>query len=648
MRPQGSARWHLAIVVLLSLVLGSLPAFGLPTAHAPSQPVVPAAASARSVSLGFAAAPALTSSSGAYPSTGSVFWENLTRVSPTAPSNRQMVFEAFYPPLNETILFGGYDGFESDVAYGDTWAFHNNNWTELSESGGPSPRFGGGMVYDSREQALILFGGSTLFQKLNDTWEFNTTGWHALPLGHAPSPRDGFGFVYDASIGAAVLFGGRTDIPGTFGANTFYRDTWIYQAGTWSNVTAMAGPAPPGGYFLGQMTYDGADGYVLMTGGVDLNQPGCQLPYGAVWSFSGGHWSEASASASSPPAGRGALWFDTDANRTFYYEAQENVTGGCETYHDEVWSYAAGAWTLVTSGGPVAPLPRVNVQVVDDQGDHEQILFGGGGPAYAQYLGDTWECFPAGTAPSEYRVTFRETGLPAGRPWTIELGPVSGDRSQIQTVVANIFSVPLLEAAGIYYFFIHSSGHHQLVGSPSIGVLRVDGVGIVPAFQFGPGPTYSISAHERGLRTGTTWCLAVGGLPFCSATPRVVARALSPGTYNYSIEAIPSMTTSVTLAHAAVNPSGSLYLNTSDVLQVRYGYSVVFSESGLPTGTHWGVTIAGQIEMTTGSNVTVALTNGTYTFRTLALTHYVAGLQSGRITVAGSPFDINIPFFPGG
>ncbi len=479
-----------SVVVLLGLGLALPPT--TPHGSAPAQPD-PAGA------LPVATGPPAGVADG---SNGTPVWTNLTAEAGIGPSNRQMVYEAYSPALNATVLFGGYDGYGTNVAYGDTWEFTNNTWTELSASGGPSPRFGGAMVYDAADHDLLLFGGQNLTQYFNATWIYNTTGWHEVTTATAPSPRSGFGLAYDAAMGAVVLFGGRWDLPGTYGENTFYTDTWTYRAGVWTNITATAGAAPPGGYLLGEMTYDAADGYVLLTGGIDLNLANCPLTDGGVWAFQGGRWSEEPPTSSGPPAGRGALWYDGEANTTFYYEGEENLTTGCTTYGDEVWSYAAGNWTQVAAGGTPSPIPRVNVQVVDDEQDGEQLLFGGGGPEYAEYLDDLWAF-----GPTYGQVTFVEHGLATGARWSVTLG------STIQTSLGAPITFRQAPGPSRYAYVVAQPDGKNVSYGAGIVYLTVRGTHV--DLQFGPtagsgaGPAGLSSALVLGLGAAAGAALGV-------------------------------------------------------------------------------------------------------------------------------------------
>ena len=77
----------------------------------------------------------------------------------------------------------------------------------------PTPRFGASMVWDSRPQRAVLFGGfDETTGRLNDIWEWNGTrpGRTGRRRGTKPSPRHSAMIVYDSARGKTVLYSGNT------------------------------------------------------------------------------------------------------------------------------------------------------------------------------------------------------------------------------------------------------------------------------------------------------------------------------------------------------------------------------------------------------------------------------------------------------
>jgi hypothetical protein len=326
-------------------------------------------------------------------------WTDLTPTLAVSPIARAGAVEAYDPALNATILFGGY----SPTAGGlnDTWEFADGHWTELFPSVSPTARWCSEMVYDAADGYLLLFGGrlanaNTSELYLNDTWSFNATGWHELLPTTAPSPRGRSAMMFDPAADEVVLFGGSTGT--VYAPGTVFDDTWVYQGGAWSNITATAGTPPPP-TVLASMSYDAADGYALLVGGISspaLDVFPCLYDRPGEWAFSGGKWSQLTPTGTVPPAGEGVTWYDPATGKTYYYEGVENLStsgGVCDAPVGGVYAYAAGAWELVTPGGRLgSPPPRWFGSVVAgfDPNDGLFLIFGGQQTINGPFYADTW------------------------------------------------------------------------------------------------------------------------------------------------------------------------------------------------------------------------------------------------------------------
>ena len=208
-------------------------------------------------------------------------WTNIT---PTAgkpnPEARSYPSMVYYPWGHEDILFGGITPIGSLFAQ-DTWAFAQNNWTEIISNTSctsttcPSPRIDAMMAYYPPMHAILLFGGvigllgfNTAY---NDTWLFYNNQWHNISAtaGPAPSPRFGGAMAWDALDNQIVLFGGSAADGQSVQLSGGEGDTWAFN-GTWSNISA---------YVLVRSNYESPSardsmaftnspsGYLLMFGG---------------------------------------------------------------------------------------------------------------------------------------------------------------------------------------------------------------------------------------------------------------------------------------------------------------------------------------------------------------------------------------------
>ena len=69
-----------------------------------------------------------------------------------------------------------YSGLKGTVdMFIDTWAYDGETWKKVRTEHQPPPRWDGGMVYDARNQRLVMVGGqywAGRFGFLNDTWIF--------------------------------------------------------------------------------------------------------------------------------------------------------------------------------------------------------------------------------------------------------------------------------------------------------------------------------------------------------------------------------------------------------------------------------------------------------------------------------------------
>ena len=221
-------------------------------------------------------------------------WVRLTTETQPSPRGRhRMVFDT---SRNRVLMFGGRyrDENASFVTnydlYNDLWAFlvNEDRWTEVETTGdGPSPRTNSAMVYDSVNDNLVVFGGSTSptgteFEPQNDTYilDLDTRIWRRLET-PSPSARLFHDLVHLPDLNAVMLYGGG-------GANAFtgpfISDVWFLDLDTqtWRQVWARTDSRGPFARINPAMVYDQQAGHVLMFAGHDDTAIGHRND---VWTF---------------------------------------------------------------------------------------------------------------------------------------------------------------------------------------------------------------------------------------------------------------------------------------------------------------------------------------------------------------------------
>jgi hypothetical protein len=87
-----------------------------------------------------------------------------------------------------------------------TWDGHS--WA-LVPGAGPTGRYAGAAVYDSRRDRIVSFSGRVGRDEriMPDTWEWDRRAWREMPDTSAGA-RDHHAMAYDAARGRTVMFGG--------------------------------------------------------------------------------------------------------------------------------------------------------------------------------------------------------------------------------------------------------------------------------------------------------------------------------------------------------------------------------------------------------------------------------------------------------
>jgi hypothetical protein len=73
-------------------------------------------------------------------------------------------------------------------------------------------------------------------------------------------------------------------------------------------------------------------------------------------------------------------------------------------------------------------------------------------------------------------------------------------------------------------------------------------------------------------------------------------------------------------------------------------YAVTFTQTGLPSGTRWSVTLNGSVHASTGSKLSVSLTDGTYSYSVGSGDGFGASPSNGSVTVNGAGVPVSVAF----
>ena len=236
-----------------------------------------------------------------------------------------------------------------------------------------------------------------------------------------------------------------------------------------------------------------------------------------------------------------------------------------------------------------------------------------------------------------YNVTFNETGLPLGSFWSVTLNGT--------TNVSSNATIGFSEQNGTYAYTIADvSGWHQTTLPYNGNVVVFGGPVTEPTLIFTQ-VTYPVVFSESGLPPGETFQATLGGVPDSLTTDGgtdPLTFTEPNGTYAYSITDI-SGWHQTTLAY-----SGSVVVSNESVTELtlvytQVTYTVVFSETGLPTGLTWQVTVNGAPNSLVTNGGTDSLTwtglaNGTsyaYSIAGIPGWHQTTLAYSGTIAVSG-------------
>jgi YVTN family beta-propeller protein len=155
-------------------------------------------------------------------------------------------------------------------------------------------------------------------------------------------------------------------------------------------------------------------------------------------------------------------------------------------------------------------------------------------------------------------------------------------------------------------------------------------------------PTYAITFTESGLSSGTDWSVTLNGSQEGSSLTTIVF-SQPVGSYNYTVGSVVGYTSNplsgqVVVSGAAVRES----VTFTAVVPGTYPLSV--TETGLPGGTNWSVTIGSTTQSSTGTQVVFQEPNGSYDYQVGSVSGYNVSPSRGEVNVTGEAKNVDVTF----
>ena len=235
------------------------------------------------------------------------------------------------------------------------------------------------------------------------------------------------------------------------------------------------------------------------------------------------------------------------------------------------------------------------------------------------------------TFPRVYTVTFHETGLPLSNSasWSVTLdGSVSSSLNS---------TVSFREPNGSYFFTV--DGFPGYVPSPSTGWINVQGgpVGQNISWQT---KNYTVTFSETGLPSGTGWTIFFDDSNSTTTHSSLPSFSVPNGSYSYTAS-------TQSPYYRATPPSGTVTVQGAPVslsIQFVHLWTVSFTETGLPSGRAWNVTLDQTTHSSTSPTISFNTTNGTHPFTVGFESGYAPTPPNGTVTVNGSGSTTSISF----
>ena len=418
------------------------------------------------------------------------------------------------------------------------------------------------------------------------------------------SLEEGYGPVAGSSVSCSSGYA-----PGTSSCEGSLARAQMPSGGT-------VGPLAPAKRWGANIAYDERDRCVVLFSG--------STPANDTWTFSNGSWKKLVTPVAPSQRTYAGMTYDAADGYVLLFGGHHRST----VYLNDTWKFAGGVWTNISANTSDAPSPRAYVTMTYDAVDGYVLLFGGN--TTKRFFGDTWK-FLNGS-------------------WT-NLTP--------STVTPSDSPSPRAFASMTYdatdgYVVLYGGGAPKQALRDSWSYRGGVWTELHPA-NTPPASYYTMMAFDN--RSTDRYVVLFGGIDMAVAVP--YTWEFSKGNWtNVTPLRSPPARFGASLAYDANDGYLVLFGGISQpvpkapVLDDTWTYAEgvwtrlalpqtftsTFSESGLPRGETWSVTMNGTTVASKTTSIEFELTNGTFTFTVGNIPGYriTGGPSSGTVSVNGA------------
>ncbi|MFV2014456.1 MAG: kelch repeat-containing protein [Candidatus Heimdallarchaeota archaeon] len=311
-------------------------------------------------------------------------------ISPAnTPPGRDSNLLVYDPVADRVIMFGGWSDTSAVSYINNTWIFNpsTQDWTNVTSMVSPGARGYIQGVYDSATNEVIFFGGINDTTTFGDIWGFSYTGytWRNISTPVSPTPRAYYGVDYSTRNNTLVMFGGSASI---FSGSDIFNETWAYTSTAgWTNLTTSNQPE---GRVASSLVYDEINDKFILFGG--SNSSGL-LNDTWIYDLNTNTWAE--MFPVSVPSARAdqTMFYDRYHGQVILFGGYNDTNSLNDTW---VYDYPANSWIYANT--TIAPSERSYLRSTYISSSNEYLLFGGYSEA-GNSLNDTWVFKWAGGTP---------------------------------------------------------------------------------------------------------------------------------------------------------------------------------------------------------------------------------------------------------